>query len=351
MAGQSVGTAVQASETRLYASGHAIARIMDPLVSDDEPGRTTSLGVSLGRSTLFSPDHASLLDIRRWCQRLAQLAATTSETPVGLPGLALHSFRRLEAFPENPFAAILDPYLLWHGLYIALADGTVAQLDAIEVLASRIGDERLHLDLLFDKQRLWSWLWSGELDTRGNLTSLSDDLPVCAVGGAESIGDLSELLTDYPLTIFYGNASATRGRAVLQAATDYPDLDETALLNWDIENVNMSAESQPPGPGQLTVHDWAVRHLQTSNPDQWIIKDDGSGELADLLLIEPKPSDTVQLAMTFVHCKWSSRKNIGRRLNDLYELMGQALRTLRWTGSGVIWSELSRRLQRQALES
>lgn len=344
MAGQSVGTAVQASESRLYASGHAIARITDPLAPEAECVRTTSLGVSHGRSTLFSPDHASLLDIRRWCQRLAELAATISVNPAGLPGLALHSFRRLDAFPEHPYAAIMDPYLLWQGLYAALADGTVAHLDAMEVLASCGSNERLRVDLLLESRRLWS----SELDTRGNVSLLGGDLQVYAIGGAEPIGQLSELLADYPPTIFYGNASASRGRSLLRAATDYPDLDETTLVNWELENVDMSAESKQPGPSQINVHDWAAGHLTTANPEQWIIKDDGSGELADILVVQPHTSGPAQLAVTFVHCKWSSRKNIGRRLDDLYELMGQALRTVRWTGSGIIWSELSRRLQSRA---
>lgn len=341
MAGQSVGTAVQASESRLYASGHAIARVTDPLAVNAEAGRTTSLGVSHGRSTLFSPDHASLLDIRRWCQRLAELAATIRDTPAGLPGLTLHSFRRLETFPEHPYAAILDPYLIWHGLYVPLGNGRVAQLDALDVLASRVSDELLRIGLSLEDVQLWS----GELDTRGNLTPLSDDRQVYTAGGTEPIGLLSELLTDYPLTIFYGNASASRGRALLQAATDYPDLDQTTLLEWKLGNVDPSSESKPPGPGQITVHDWAVQHLQTADPDQQIIKDDGSGELADLVIIEPQQGDPTQLVVTFVHCKWSSETGIGRRLRDLYELMGQAARTVRWTGSGVIWSELSRRLQ------
>jgi hypothetical protein len=79
------------------------------------------------------------------------------------------------------------------------------------------------MDLLLENQRLWT----GELDTRGNLALLTGELRVYAEGGAASIGALSELLTDYLLTVFCGNASASRGRALLQAATDCPDLDET----------------------------------------------------------------------------------------------------------------------------
>ena len=54
------------------------------------------------------------------------------------------------------------------------------------------------------------------------------------------------------------------------------------------------------------------------------------------------------MTVTFVHCKWSHEDTVGRRLEDLYELLGQAVRTVRWTGSGVIWTELSRRLASRA---
>lgn len=344
MAGQSVGTAVQASESRLYASGHAIARITDPLAPNPQAARTTSLGVSHGRSTIFSPDHASLLDLRRWCQRLAELAASVCDEPLGLPGLPLRSMRRLERFPEHPYAAVLDPHVLWQGLHLRQADGSVAELDALEVTAIREEEDRLRIDLDLGGRLLWS----GELDVHGYLKPLTDDAAVYKTGAIEPVGSLTELLGDYPATIFYGDASASRGRALLRAATDYPDLDQATLRSWDLGQVDISAESKHANPGQITVHDWAISKLRSPNPRQWIIKDDGAGELADILLVERQQDSPAQVTVTFVHCKWSSDASIGRRLEDLYELMGQAVRTVRWTGSGVIWTELSRRLTSRA---
>jgi len=126
-----------------------------------------------------------------------------------------------------------------------------------------------------------------------------------------------------------------------------PDLYQE-MRSWDLGQVDMSAESKLPGPGQITVHDWAIGKLQTGDPGQWIIKDDGAGELADILVIEQQQAAPAQLTVTFVHCKWSGEDTVGRRREDLYELMGQAVRTVRWTGSGVIWAELSRRLVSRA---
>ena len=228
MAGQSVGSAVQASESRLYASGHAIARITDPLAPRPDAARTTSLGVSHGRSTIFSPDYASLLDIRRWCHKLAELAASISDEPIGLPGLTLRSMRRIERFPEHPYAAVLDPHLLWQGLHLRQADGSFAQLDAIEVTAIRLEEDRLRIDLGLDGRLTWS----GELDVHGYLEPLADDAPVYKTGATEPVGNLSDLLGDYPVTIFYGDASASRGRALPRAAKDYPDLDQATLGSW-----------------------------------------------------------------------------------------------------------------------
>jgi superfamily II DNA or RNA helicase len=340
MAGQSVGTAVRRSETRQYASGHAIAKVVDPLAMPHEFGRTTSLGVSHGRSVLFSPDHASLLDIRRWCHRIAELAVTISDVPVGLPGLPLLSARRLEDFPDNPYAAIMDVDIMWSGLYTLLSDGKVAYIDAVELIAEPVSGKTLQLVARYEDRVIWI----GELDVRGNINGGGPDLEVYASGGTASVGTFAEMLTDNPPTIFYGDASASRGRVLLRAQTDYPDLDSSVLQEWDRKNVDLSAESKKPRKGQTTIHDWTTSHLSIDSERQWIIKDDGSGEIADLVVIEAPAAPDDEWNLTFVHCKWSKEDYVGRRLIDLYELLGQAARTVRWTNGGIIWHELLRRL-------
>lgn len=50
------------------------------------------------------------------------------------------------------------------------------------------------------------------------------------------------------------------------------------------------------------------------------------------------------MRLALFHCKYSSEYAPGHRVADLYEVVGQAVRSAHWTAAGRIWPELSRRL-------
>ncbi len=58
-----------------------------------------------------------------------------------------------------------------------------------------------------------------------------------------------------------------------------------------------------------------------------IIDDDGKGEIADIVAMRV---DTNNLRLHLVHCKYSKEITAGGRLEDLYEVCGQAQKSVRW---------------------
>ena len=58
-----------------------------------------------------------------------------------------------------------------------------------------------------------------------------------------------------------------------------------------------------------------------------IVNDDGSGESADLVALKIRDDS---ILLTLVHCKFSLEDVPGARLKDLYEVCGQAQRSIRW---------------------
>jgi len=91
----------------------------------------------------------------------------------------------------------------------------------------------------------------------------------------------------------------------------------------------------------MSVQDY-VKGLLLRSSQAFVVLDDGSGELADYLVIEPGDSET---RVTFVHCKASSRSVPGLRLADMIEVLDQARRSARWIQQGrSLWDEIARRL-------
>ncbi|MCX4419214.1 hypothetical protein [Streptomyces mirabilis] len=63
-----------------------------------------------------------------------------------------------------------------------------------------------------------------------------------------------------------------------------------------------------------------------------VLLDDGANEVADLVGI---CADETDITITLVHCKYSHEPTPGRRVADLYEVCGQAVRGAKWREYGV----------------
>ncbi|MEV8021428.1 DEAD/DEAH box helicase family protein [Streptomyces sp. NPDC086554] len=96
-------------------------------------------------------------------------------------------------------------------------------------------------------------------------------------------------------------------------------------LEW--EGVDLSKESQRPERRTDSIQYYTSAHLRACGSFDVLLDDDGSGEAADLVGLKV---DGRYLDVTLVHCKYSSKSTPGTRLDDLYEVCGQAMRGAKW---------------------
>lgn len=333
MAGSNVGGAVLPSETRSYGTGHAIAQVHDPMITTSETiergevprGRTTSIGVSYGRAKVFSPDLVHLLDFRKWCDRIADLVdKQASLDPSGLPGLSLRSPRTIERFPNDPYLAVIEPTLRGRGLVVRALSGDVSSpLDEFELAVYRRSDQELELHWPpFDEPQ-----WIAVVHTSGVVEPQQDDYVVDDPSGDSVL--LTQLLSDIPPTVFYADGSSTMGRVRFQPKDDYADLGGDVVTAWPFDKVDVRAETSPPRVGMTNIINHVIGQLST-NPDvEFVVNDDRAHEIADVIVIE-RPDTSGTRSITLVHCKFSSEDHIGARVGDLYEVLGQAGRCVKW---------------------
>lgn len=348
MAGTNVGSAVLPSETRSYGTGHAIARVRDPMTVtadmvasgvDPVPARITSLGVSYGRATVFSPDLAQLLDFRQWCDKLADLVdARANETPGGLPRLQLLSPRRMHTFPEMPYAVVIEPTLLGQGIRVIDArSGDSWPIELPDLIIDRRSDHDLDLHAEVDGQAIWQ----AKLDVQGQTHVDGRDLLVAEPGQTEEW--LAPFLTTHPFTVFYGTGESSMGPIRFQARQDYPDLTDRVLASWAFQDVDIRAESKNPRAGRVTVKAYTAARLMEDRGVDFIVDDDRAGEIADLIAIGRESSGGARIGLH--HCKYSSEDSPGSRVADLYEVLGQAARSVRWLDASRLAQRLLERVQ------
>ncbi|MFD5858784.1 hypothetical protein [Streptomyces chartreusis] len=96
-------------------------------------------------------------------------------------------------------------------------------------------------------------------------------------------------------------------------------------LKW--QGVNFSRESQKPERRTDSIQYYMSAHLRATSSFDVLLDDDGTGEAADLVGLKV---DGRYLDVTLVHCKYSHKPAPGIRVEDLYEVCGQAMRGAKW---------------------
>jgi hypothetical protein len=92
-------------------------------------------------------------------------------------------------------------------------------------------------------------------------------------------------------------------------------------LDWT--GIDITKESQGRDRSSSTVQFRAIEALAAEKDWEVVLDDDGTGELADIVLMRRLED---RLEVLFAHCKYSSESKPGARIGDLYEVCGQAMK-------------------------
>jgi hypothetical protein len=123
---------------------------------------------------------------------------------------------------------------------------------------------------------------------------------------------------------------------------DRPLFDVTKIEALPWEGVDITQESQGPLRLAGTVQYATIARLLAADPAYDVIFDgDASGEVADVIAIRRQGHF---LDVELYHCKFSSKDEPGARVDDLYEICGQAMKAVRWADPR---SKFLQRLRRQ----
>jgi superfamily II DNA or RNA helicase len=106
--------------------------------------------------------------------------------------------------------------------------------------------------------------------------------------------------------------------------------DSGRIQAWSWQGVNLKRESQTKAKFPDSIQFHVLQAIQEAGwPLQYdvIFDDDDTNEAADIVGIKINDKD---LIIHFFHCKYSGGDDPGARVKDLYEVCGQAERTVQW---------------------
>ncbi|WP_077319092.1 DEAD/DEAH box helicase [Virgibacillus proomii] len=135
-------------------------------------------------------------------------------------------------------------------------------------------------------------------------------------------------------TIWFVDGSSIQGNILVElkkeGLTEFPN---SSIHYWDWESlgVDIKVESQRDQKTydirENSIQYNVIRELNGTGDYSIIFDDDGAGEIADIVAIAEQEKS---IRIDFFHCKYSHRKKPGSRVGDLYEVCGQADKSVFW---------------------
>jgi hypothetical protein len=139
----------------------------------------------------------------------------------------------------------------------------------------------------------------------------------------------TEFLNEYPLHFYFADFSRLRGEEWFPCAVPAEPFDRNTIqvLPWQHDGVLIQKEywkaDDHREAGQFSIHEYLENHL-LGQENSVIFYDHRSGEAADLLVLAELPN---AVTLSLYHCKGSGGENPGDRVDDVYEVCGQVIKS------------------------
>lgn len=336
--GRSADKAVQKADGRFYDRGHCFGK-------GQSAGKQVTIGFS-SSSKVWANKTARLHEFFGWCRQLAVELASDDDvtTKSGLDHLPLST--RITAFPHPLVVADWgETVYRKHGLRLRIEADSETPLEyplldfAFRVLESDTEEARfalvghdLHIEFSFrlDRPR---WF---EQTTRHIRVE-------CIDAEGRNHEDFTDFIHEHPPAFFTAELSRVDGDFVSNVPeSDAPfPAENIEGINWSADGTNPLLE-KPGDNGERSLFDWLGDRLLASGAAV-IFNDDGSGEAADFISIL---RTDIGSTVTFYHVKAAGGDPVpGERVGDLYEVAGQAVKSLRLAEKRRLLEHLQRRLK------
>lgn len=344
-AGSSIETGLRDSDTAQASLGHAMAQV----ASD---GGTFTAGLSTGKSKYWETRYTPLRLYGAFIDDFTDRYHFPVTSPSGplLPhinrGVALTEWPASEVLAVAPDHALLGSQWAIDGRgSIDLVDLLAGQ-EAVALGAPAATSHTLPLAAQLLDGQTPAVIWVGHVALTGEAVAVEPDVIVRRGHGNPTT--LAALLTRRPPTIFFVDGTTTRGRESFPAAASRVAVPEDLVTTHDWSGVDLRSETPSSAAKRgvgISVHEWLERYLTgrvRRGTHRWICNNDGSGELADYVVIERLSNG--QMSVELWHAKFAGGEKSSVRSGDFEVVTSQAVKSRRWPTDLELWERLARRL-------
>ncbi len=355
IAGPRAQEALLRSDGNIYHRGHIYGR-----------GREKNQWVMLGYSSsarVWSNKTASIPDLIEWCRCLAESIASKSPVTTNSALDVIPIPERIRSLPKNIWTAIWNEelYLSFREAKYELGiPATPETSETTDVRKTRPPEHQFSLldfDLkvvMRDEDRIRFSIQNDEIEWQADyspaypyFTFVSTTRNNFKVRCGSRWIDMIDYLKEHPIGFLTERQDQIQGSGILKYGMKFQPFDRRKIktIKWKKEKVDIAYEYGPPVPiknsrckeNLISIHDFLTKYLIASEAEV-VFYDHASGEIADFITFKLS-NNSLDIALYHVKgaktkgnpkSKSKSEPKAGARVGDVYEVTGQAVKSMAW---------------------
>ncbi|HHW4725320.1 TPA: DEAD/DEAH box helicase [Legionella pneumophila] len=335
VAGKNADRGIRDTDANNFSQGHFMGR-------GEVDGESEIIGVS-ARGRIWSNGKLSITDILNWMAELHE-RMTANQINIGRSGLDILSYGETlqqipestcmadwpkEAYQKAPAVFILSKVQRYKLCILDLEIRNFSvDADGLR-MTFEIGDGNHYLPFCY------------RLNQVPHYVSLTQDIEIQmeVYDGREE--PIQNWLETHNL-VFFTKELASFSSNTIQKRRANIELRSNCLIPFDWSNCEIQIEFDINDPTKLTVQKTIQNYLMGISGLNFIIFDHRAGEAADFITIEEVNN---RLHIKLYHCKGAGNSNPGARVEDVYELACQAVKSGRFQSKDYLVQHIERRTE------
>jgi hypothetical protein len=316
-------------ETGLTAAQKRNVRKSNIFGTGYEYGEKTSVGCSY-RGRIWSQRRGNVSSLVRWFRRVGAKVVDEQIDPDQVLSGTLTprpTAERPNVMPigiEWPEVFYTEP----ETMYDFVIDGTVvvplylAELSLTD--PSEQGDITFKLETLETSVAFTLMLRQQDEDISYSYTIEAGRSVVLRRRGTDT--SLTDFFYSNPPVIWFADGASLEGNSLTELKRLHAPYPVERVQVWNWTDTDIHKESQGANKESDSIQYKVIAELKKGNY-QIIVDDDDSGEAADVVAVRVEDKAII---IELYHCKYSHGDTPGSRIKDLYEVCGQAQRSVHW---------------------
>lgn len=295
-------------------------------------GHKVSLGCSL-KGKLWSRERANLYAFKNWCHEMGDMITNeTIDTDTVLKNTL--KIEKIIQYPEaTPIGFDWPDGVYEHGILQFKYGSSFISFEDFSVSIDQEKSDEKYIYVNFESEHLLIKTRCFIDKDYAHYEVLSPmDKPIYLVHGRNEYS-LDDFFSEYMPRIFFADGSISYGNHIYAPSRTTPKYEVNDLIPIDWNGTDLSKESRVSKKGEIREDSVQFVFSEKIKDDfKILIDDDGAGEVADLIGIN---DDETGIDITLFHLKYALDGKVSRNINNLYQVCGQANKSIRWKYSNV----------------